>query len=110
MFNTVTNKKICILGFAFKKDTGDTRESAAILVSKKLTEEGAKLAIYDPKVSEDQVFLDLNHDNEQNKDYKTQVQVVKDPYEACKDSHALVVCTEWDEFKVGRPMAESAIL
>ena len=51
MFNTVTNKKICILGFAFKKDTGDTRESAAICVSKKLTEEGARLAIYDPKVN-----------------------------------------------------------
>ena len=53
MFNTVTNKKICLLGFAFKKDTGDTRESAAILVSKKLTEEGARLAIYDPKVQKE---------------------------------------------------------
>ena len=51
LFNTITDKKICILGFAFKKDTGDTRESASIYVSKHLMDENAKLAIYDPKVS-----------------------------------------------------------
>ena len=53
MFNTVSGKRIAILGFAFKKDTGDTRESPAIDVCKALSEERAKLAIYDPKVSQD---------------------------------------------------------
>ena len=53
MFNTVSGKRIAILGFAFKKDTGDTRESPAIDVCKALSEERAKLAIYDPKVSLD---------------------------------------------------------
>lgn len=51
LFNTVTNKKITMFGFAFKKDTGDTRESPAIHVAKTLLDEGAKLNIYDPKVS-----------------------------------------------------------
>jgi UDPglucose 6-dehydrogenase len=51
LFNTVAGKKICMLGFAFKKDTGDTRESAAIYVAKHLMDEGAKLNIYDPKVN-----------------------------------------------------------
>jgi UDPglucose 6-dehydrogenase len=51
LFNTVSDKKIAILGFAFKKDTGDTRESPAIYVAKYLLEEGANLQIFDPKVS-----------------------------------------------------------
>lgn len=50
LFNTVTDKEIALLGFAFKKNTGDTRESAAIYVAKTLLDEGAKLHIYDPKV------------------------------------------------------------
>ena len=50
MFNTVSDKKIAILGFAFKKDTGDTRESPAIYVARYLLEEGANLQIFDPKV------------------------------------------------------------
>merc|ERR1712111_108448 len=59
LFNTITDKKICILGFAFKKDTGDTRESAAIYVAKHLLDEGAHLSIYDPKVTEGQVMMEL---------------------------------------------------
>lgn len=51
LFNTVTDKRITLLGFAFKKDTGDTRESPAIDVAKTLLDEGAKLSVYDPKVS-----------------------------------------------------------
>ncbi len=50
LFNTVTDKDLCLLGFAFKKNTGDTRESPAIYVAKHLLDEGARLAIYDPKV------------------------------------------------------------
>lgn len=49
-FNTLSGKKICILGFAFKKNTGDTRESPAIHVAKTLLDEGASIKIYDPKV------------------------------------------------------------
>ncbi|CAG5115005.1 unnamed protein product, partial [Candidula unifasciata] len=56
LFNTVTNKRVAILGFAFKKDTGDTRESAAIYISKYLMEEGANVRIYDPKVSAKQII------------------------------------------------------
>lgn len=51
LFNTVSDKRIAIFGFAFKKNTGDTRESPAICVSKTLLEEGAQLQIYDPKVA-----------------------------------------------------------
>jgi len=53
LFNTVTGKKISMFGFAFKKDTGDTRESPAIHVAKTLLDEGAKLSIYDPKVRDE---------------------------------------------------------
>ena len=59
MFNTITDKKIAIFGFAFKKDTGDTRESAAISVSHYLLEEGANLTIYDPKVFLEQIQRDM---------------------------------------------------
>jgi UDPglucose 6-dehydrogenase len=60
LFNTITNKKIAILGFAFKKDTGDTRESAAITLCKDFIQENAKVRIYDPKVSTEQIFIDLS--------------------------------------------------
>lgn len=50
MFNTIRNKKISIFGFAFKKDTSDTRETPAIEVCKGLIRDGGQLSIYDPKV------------------------------------------------------------
>lgn len=59
LFNTITSKNIAVLGFAFKKDTGDTRESAAIGMIKYLVEEHANVRIYDPKVSEKQIHMDL---------------------------------------------------
>ena len=62
MFNTIRNKDLALFGFAFKKDTGDTRETPAIDVCKGLMDEGAKLRIYDPKVSEEQIKLDLSLD------------------------------------------------
>jgi len=97
LFNTVTDKKICILGFAFKKNTGDTRESAAIYISRHLMDEGANLSIYDPKVSVIQVRTDL--EDPENPDlFKKLVTCHKDPYTASAGAHALVVCTEWDEF------------
>ncbi|MEQ2276479.1 hypothetical protein XENORESO_021410, partial [Xenotaenia resolanae] len=60
LFNTVTGKKIALLGFSFKKDTGDTRESSSIYISKYLMDEGAKLFIYDPKVLKEQIIHDLS--------------------------------------------------
>ncbi len=94
MFNTVSDKKIAVLGFAFKKDTNDTRESAAIYVCGDLLEEQANLAIYDPKVSAKQIRKDLAVAD--NNPYVT---ICADAYEACKDAHAILVLTEWDEFK-----------
>lgn len=57
LFNTVTDKKISLLGFSFKKNTGDTRESPAIHVAKTLLDEGAYLHIYDPKVGYLRIFF-----------------------------------------------------
>ncbi|MFO0264451.1 MAG: UDP binding domain-containing protein, partial [Planctomycetota bacterium] len=59
MFNTVSDKRIAVWGFAFKKDTNDTRESAAIYVCRDLLEERAKLSIYDPRVCESQIRAEL---------------------------------------------------
>lgn len=62
MFDTITGKNITILGFAFKKNTGDTRESPAIYIAKHLLEEGARLRIYDPKVfPSESVLVDYLH-------------------------------------------------
>uniref|UniRef100_A0A9J7ZJC0 UDP-glucose 6-dehydrogenase n=2 Tax=Cyprinus carpio TaxID=7962 RepID=A0A9J7ZJC0_CYPCA len=102
LFNTVTGKKIALLGFSFKKDTGDTRESSSIYISKYLMDEGAKLHIYDPKVLKEQIIQDLSQpsisgDNPER--VSDLVTVSSDPYEACGSAHALVICTEWDMFK-----------
>ncbi|MCC5807434.1 MAG: UDP-glucose 6-dehydrogenase [Opitutales bacterium] len=100
LFNTVSDKRIAVLGFAFKKDTNDTRESAAIYVCRDLLEERARIAIYDPKVSEDQIRADLRQ-REVNPDGSINEQVVicDDPYEACRGAHAVVILTEWDAFR-----------
>jgi len=100
LFNTVTNKTITILGFAFKKNTADTRESAAIDVCKHLLDEGAKLNIYDPKVSDEQIMRDLTSSEITDAPEKVAelVTICRDPYSASMGSHALVICTEWDEF------------
>uniref|UniRef100_A0A2K6DLB4 UDP-glucose 6-dehydrogenase n=1 Tax=Macaca nemestrina TaxID=9545 RepID=A0A2K6DLB4_MACNE len=101
LFNTVTDKKIAILGFAFKKDTGDTRESSSIYISKYLMDEGAHLHIYDPKVPREQIVVDLSHPGVSEDDQVSRlVTISKDPYEACDGAHAVVICTEWDMFKV----------
>ncbi|KAG6401785.1 hypothetical protein SASPL_138650 [Salvia splendens] len=109
MFNTVAGKKVAILGFAFKKDTGDTRETAAIDVCKGLIGDKAHLRIYDPQVSEDQIQRDLAlnkfewdhpaHLQPAAREAAKQVSVVGDAYEASKGAHAVCVMTEWEEFK-----------
>jgi len=99
LFGTVSDKKITLLGWAFKKNTNDTRESAAIYISDILIDNGAKIHVYDPKVSKQQMISDLESlntrlsvDNEKALVHHTC------PYEACKASHAISVITEWDEF------------
>merc|ERR1711988_1368560 len=93
MFNTVSGKKIAILGFAFKKDTGDTRETPAIDVCKSLMSEKAALSIYDPQVSREQMYSDLG------KDSMSKIEIESDPYIACAGAHAIAILTEWDVFK-----------
>jgi len=100
LYNTVADKKITFLGWAFKKDTNDTRESAAIYVADKLLSEQANISIFDPKVSEKQVLFDLNYlESRSTEKNNTGVIVHSEPYEACKDTHAICVLTEWDEFR-----------
>ncbi len=100
LYNTVNGKKITFLGWAFKKDTNDTRESAAIYVADHLLYEKALLAVYDPKVNKQQVYLDLDYlDTRSSVENQNLVTVNKDPYVACEGSHAVAVLTEWDEFK-----------
>ncbi|KFM60973.1 UDP-glucose 6-dehydrogenase, partial [Stegodyphus mimosarum] len=102
LFNTVSDKSIAIFGFAFKKNTGDTRESPAIYICQHLLEEGANLNIYDPKVPEQQIISDLSYSEGIEDSYKVeeQVEVFSNPYDAAQNTHAVVICTEWDEFLV----------
>ena len=100
LYNTVSGKQIAMLGWAFKKDTNDTRESAAIYVSDYLLSEQADVIVYDPKVKTEQIYADLeylgHHDSET---IRQRVKVVKTAKEACQNAHAIAVMTEWDEFK-----------
>ena len=100
LFNTVSGKKVAMLGWAFKKDTNDTRESAAIYVADHLLSDMANICVYDPKVSASKMYSDINalgtRSEEQN---AQQLSVVGCPYEACAGAHAVAVLTEWDEFK-----------
>lgn len=100
LYNTVSGKKITFLGWAFKKDTNDTRESAAIYVADDLINEQAKIALYDPQVALPQVLSDLNYlETRTELENERSIQTFENPYEACENSHAIAVLTEWDEFK-----------
>lgn len=100
LYNTVAGKKITFLGWAFKKDTNDSRESAAITVADELLHEQAEIAVYDPKVSPEQIYSDLEYLGTHSPERIRQlVSVYNDPYELCDNAHAIAVLTEWDEFK-----------
>ncbi len=100
LYNTVSGKKIAMLGWAFKKDTNDTRESAAIYVADHLLNEQAELSVYDPKVSKLKMQSDLNYLNTRSEsENETGLQTAHTPYEAVKEAHAIAIMTEWDEFK-----------
>ena len=99
MYNTVSGKSIAFLGWAFKKDTNDTRESAAIYVADMLIEEQAIIKVYDPKVTGTQILNDLDYLNTRSqKENASYLQINKDPYKALEGAHAVAVMTEWDEF------------
>ena len=101
LFGTVALKKIVILGFAFKSDTNDTRESPAISIVRDLLENGAEIIINDPKVNASQIARDLNL-KENLKNLDTGIgswRFSKEPYEAVKNVDAVLILTEWDEYK-----------
>lgn len=99
LYNTVSGKKIAFLGWAFKKDTNDTRESAAIYVANDLIYEQATIAVFDPKVKHSQVLSDLNYlETRSESENEKHISYQQDPYEACHNAHAIAILTEWDEF------------
>ena len=100
LYNTVSGKKIAFLGWAFKKDTNDTRESAAIYVADKLIDEQAIISVFDPKVNSTQMQSDINYLETRTADLNKEFLVTEsDPYMAMNDAHAIAILTEWDEFK-----------
>ena len=99
LFNTISGKKIAFLGWAFKKDTNDTRESAAIYIADKLLDEQANIQVFDPKVNYEQIISDLDYlGTRTTNENKELVSSPKTPYEALKGAHAIAILTEWDEF------------
>ena len=99
LYNTVAGKKITFFGWSFKKDTNDSRESAAIYVADSLLEEKAKIHVFDPKVSESQIYADVNSlEKRSQKLNENHLKFEDNPYEAVVDSHAIAILTEWDEF------------
>ncbi|PIX11839.1 MAG: nucleotide sugar dehydrogenase [Flavobacteriaceae bacterium CG_4_8_14_3_um_filter_31_8] len=99
LFNTVSGKKIAFLGWAFKKDTNDTRESAAIYVADHLLDEMANVVVYDPKVSAAKIYADLDYLATRKPEENTSLLTVSnDPYQAMNDAHAVAILTDWDEF------------
>jgi UDPglucose 6-dehydrogenase len=91
MFNTLAGKKICILGFAFKANTGDTRESPAIHITRRLLAEHAEVVISDPQALEN-AALDLTN-------VRDRINYVENPYEAVRGCHAIAILTDWDLYK-----------
>jgi UDPglucose 6-dehydrogenase len=101
LFNTITGKRIAVLGFAFKADTGDTRESAAITLIRDFQSEKAIINIYDPQVEHAQIWTDLVEAIPATPldSIKKQVTICASAIEACRDAEAVVIATEWKEFK-----------
>ena len=103
LFSTVAGKRIAMFGFAFKKDTGDTRETAAAYVAKTLLQEGAHVVVYDPKVTRAGALMELEYTHGMTEanmpSLQTNLTFVDDPKKAVDGAHAIAVMTEWDEFK-----------
>ena len=100
LYNTVSGKIISFLGWAFKKDTNDSRESSAIYIADLLIDEHATVRVYDPKVTATQMQCDLNRLNSRSEKENEKYLIYRDnPYDALKGSHAVAIMTEWDDFK-----------
>ena len=106
LFNTVNGKQIAFWGWAFKKDTNDTRESAAIYVADQLLSEGAEIVVYDPKVTQERMHMDLQtlwefrgKSHVEIKEKLSNLKIASSAKVACNKAHALAVITEWDSFK-----------
>ena len=105
MFNTIEDKVITLFGWAFKKDTNDTRESASIQVAYNLLENGAILKVHDPMVNEDQIKLDISNLCKKNNFSKSKIELFisritffKQYKKSVIDSHSIAILTEWDIF------------
>ncbi len=105
LFGTLAEKKIVLLGFAFKANTNDTRESSAITIAKNLLIEGADLKIHDPQVSEEQIKIELENviNNAADKSFKTEYfessfEKVDNIYDAFEEADAIILVTEWEEY------------
>jgi len=103
MFNTVTGKKIAILGYAFKKDTGDVRETPSMFVVRDLVLEQAKIHVFDPQVKREDMWIEMDYTcgmtEKTHPGLDKAVTTSPDAYSACDGAHAFAVLTEWDEFK-----------
>ncbi len=101
LFGTLSGKKISILGFSFKANTNDTRESPSIKICKELLEEGANVAIYDPRVSRKQIENDLERNevpNSNNSNEEGNWSFSNSISDSAINSDAILILTEWDEF------------
>lgn len=110
LFNNLTSKRIAVLGFAFKKNTSDTRESPAITLVSNFVAERAHVAIYDPKVSEMQIWRELVVYGGSLENLKLYVEVCSSAYDACEGADAVVVVTEWDDFSNKAELDEHVVL
>ena len=99
LFGTISGKRIAVLGFAFKADTNDTRESAAIHIVRDLVAENAHVVIYDPRVPVETIHRDLLDVGIPQDIINFNVEIAADPYAAVTGAHALATLTEWDEFR-----------
>merc|ERR1712019_215400 len=97
LFNTVSRKKIAVFGFAFKKDTGDVRETPALTVCDMLMQDGALVHVFDPKVQRADAIQEFKYHGVDVDDKL--FTFTSTPEEAVDGAHAIVILTEWDEFK-----------
>lgn len=107
--NSMGNKKIAVLGFAFKEGTADTRESCAIDLIKGLLREGSSVAIYDPCVEKSQIYQDLGIDELGNSDFNCALRICSSGEEACDSAHAVIVATNWDIFQTNPTSTDESI-
>lgn len=103
MFNTVTGKKIAVLGYAFKKDTGDVRETPSMFVVRDLLQEQARIHVYDPQVKREEMWSEMAYTcgvtHENTPQLEESVVTEDDVYKCCDGAHGVCILTEWDEFK-----------